>query len=308
MSGTPPTERLAGLPEKLLAVARDIKLSHTVFALPFALLATFVSAGWAGRLPGSDEFLLIVVCMFLARTVAMTVNRLADAELDASNPRTAGRALPSGRLGTVFMRTTAWLCALLFVLAADGFYLLHGNLWPIILAPFVLLYLAAYSYTKRFTWLCHLYLGTALALSPIAAAIAIEPGWLATPAPWLLAGMVTCWVGGFDVIYALQDVDHDRSLGLYSMPVKLGVGRALWISRGLHLIAAGCLLLFWVLSPKLGMGFLIAAVLAAALLVLEHVLVWRSATHPINVAFLTVNGLISLLLGASGIFEVILNT
>lgn len=295
-----------GLTQKLALVARDIKLSHTVFAMPFALLAVFLSAGWAGRLPALDEFVLILVCMFLARTFAMTVNRLADAKLDATNPRTAGRALPSGRLESGFVKATATLCALLFILAAGGFWLMHGNFWPMLLSPLVLVYLAGYSYTKRFTWLCHVYLGTALALSPIAAVIAIEPGYLGQLEPWLLAGMVACWVGGFDVIYALQDVEHDKAMGLFSMPSRLGANTSLWISRSLHLLTIACLLCLWYASPLLAVWFLAATVLTIALLLLEHALVWRSSTHHINVAFLTVNGIISLLLGAAGIMEVVL--
>jgi 4-hydroxybenzoate polyprenyltransferase len=300
-----PAESALSLAGKLTALARDIKLSHTVFALPFALLAAFLSAGSTNRLPGFSEFTLILLCMFLARTMAMTVNRLADAGLDASNPRTAGRALPSGRLDTRFMVLTTIVCAAGFIAAAAGFWLIHDNPWPAILSPFVLAYLAGYSYTKRFSWLCHLYLGTALALSPIAAAIAIEPGYLRLAEPWFLAGMVACWVGGFDVIYALQDVEHDRSLRLYSMPAKLGVGRALWISRRLHVVAAVCLFMLWRSSPMLGTGFLSASVLAVGLLVLEHALVWRSRTRHLSAAFLTVNGVISLLLGTAGIVEVV---
>lgn len=307
MSESHPAEPIVSLPGKLAAVAGDIKLSHTVFAMPFALLATFLSAGSADRPPSLSEFGLIVLCMFLARTVAMTVNRLADAGLDSSNPRTAGRVLPSGRLDRRFMALTVAVCTVGFIIAAGGFWLLRANAWPVLLSPFVLAYLAGYSYTKRFTWLCHIYLGTALALSPVAAVIAIEPGYLDVPEPWLLAGMVACWVGGFDVIYALQDVQHDRSLGLYSMPAKLGVDRALWISRALHVIAAVCLLMLWHTSPLLGAGFFVASMLTVALLVFEHALVWRSKTHHISIAFLTVNGVISLLLGAAGIVEVIMS-
>ncbi len=295
-----------GLIEKLALVAGDIKLSHTVFAMPFALLAMFLSAGFVERVPGLDEFVLIVVCMFLARTVAMTINRLADARLDATNPRTAGRALPSGKLDTVFMWATAKICALLFIVAAGGFWLMRDNYWPVVLSPLVLAYLAGYSYTKRFTWLCHVYLGTALALSPIAAAIAIEPGYLARPEVWLLAGMVACWVGGFDVIYALQDIEHDESMGLFSMPSRLGAGTSLWVSRVLHLCAIVLLLGLWRVSPLLGIGFLVAALLTVGLLILEHALVWRSKTNRIHIAFLTVNGVISLLLGAAGIIDVCL--
>ncbi len=299
-------QAVQGVPSKLAHVARDIKLSHTVFAMPFALLATFLSAGWAGRLPGIDEFLLIVLCMVFARTFAMTINRLADANLDATNPRTAGRAIPSGRLDARFVKTTAGVCALLLIVCAGGFWLWRDNFWPILLSPVVLTYLAGYSYTKRFTWLCHVYLGSALALSPIAATIAIEPGYLGQSSPWLLAGVVTCWVGGFDVIYALQDIEHDESMGLFSMPSRLGVNRALWISRLLHVISATLLITLSYHNPLLGIGFQIAAFLSAALLTLEQTIVWRSSTHHIHIAFLTVNGIISLLLGAAGILDIVL--
>jgi 4-hydroxybenzoate polyprenyltransferase len=305
LTDTPTAKPIETLPGKLAAIAGDIKLSHTVFALPFALLATFLAAGSADRLPSVSEFGLIVLCMFLARTVAMTVNRFADAGLDSSNPRTAGRALPSGQLDKRFVLVTTVICAVAFIWASGGFWILHANPWPMILSPLVLAYLVGYSYTKRFTWLCHIYLGTALAMSPIAAVIAIEPGYLSLAEPWLLAGMVACWVGGFDVIYALQDVDHDRSQGLYSMPSSLGVNRALWISRLLHLATLGCLLQLGYISPQLGSVFLTASILTVGLIVLEHVLVWRSNTNHINIAFLTVNGVISLLLGAAGIVEVL---
>lgn len=303
MTSTQTAKPIATLPGKLSAVARDIKLSHTVFALPFALLATFLAAGWAGRLPGWDEFGLIVVCMFFARTFAMMVNRLADASLDGSNPRTAKRAVASGQLSKRFALGTIVVCGGLFILSTAGFWMMRANPWPVALSPVVLAYLAGYSYTKRFTWLCHVYLGSALAISPLAAALAIEPGYLGLVEPWLLAGMVACWVGGFDVIYALQDVEHDQSLGLYSMPSKLGVGPALWISRGLHLFAAACLFALWLISPALGIAFGMACALTVSLLIVEHALVWRSKTNHIDVAFLTINGVISVLLGTVGIIE-----
>ena len=287
-------------------LARDIKLSHTVFALPFALLAMVLAAGWAGRWPRLGEAGLILWCMVSARTFAMGVNRLADAELDAANPRTAGRALPSCRLGRGFVMGSIVVAALLLLAGAAGFWVFYENPWPAWLALPTLGLLAFYSYTKRFTWLCHLVLGLALGVSPLAAAVAIEPGYLAaSPVVWLLAGAVLCWVGGFDVIYALQDVNHDRGAALQSMPARLGSERALWVSRVLHLT---CLLLFgaaWWASPRLGVGFGLALLAVAGLLVLEHALVWRSETRRLDVAFLTVNGVISLMLGAAGVVDVV---
>lgn len=294
-----------GLPAKFGLLARDIKLSHTVFALPFALLGMGLACGWAGRWPTVMEAGLIALCMVLARTFAMCVNRLADAEIDALNARTERRAVAAGTLGRGFVAGTIALAGGGFVLAAAGFWVFRGNPWPIYLALPVLGVLALYSFTKRFTWACHLVLGFALAMSPPAAALAIEPGVLVEHATvWLIAGMVLCWVAGFDVIYALQDVAVDRRLGLFSMPASLGVERALWISRTLHLLASACLIAAWWVSPQLGVAFAVATAMSVALLVLEHALVWRSATHRIHLAFFTVNGVISLLLGAAGLLDV----
>jgi len=288
---------------RITTVARDIKLAHSVFALPFALLATFLAAGSAQRLPTAITLGLIVLCMFTARTVAMAVNRWADASMDAANPRTAGRAIPRGAVSRRFVLGTAIGTGAAFVAAAAGFWIANANPWPVILSPLVLGYLAAYSFTKRLTWACHLFLGGALALSPLAAAIAVAPAYVLTAPPWLLAGVVLCWVAGFDVIYALQDLGFDRENAVFSMPASLGVERALWVSRALHaLVAAGLIALIY-LSPQLGVCFTVAAGIAIALLVLEHALVWGSRTNHIHIAFFTLNGIISLLLGAAGIVD-----
>lgn len=296
------------LSARLLAVARDIKLSHSVFALPFALLATFLAAASQGRVPSAAELVLIVICMVLARTMAMAVNRWADARFDAANPRTAGRAIPAGRVSRSFMLTVATVCAGLFIVAASFFWVMRDNVWPMLLSPLVLAWLAGYSFTKRFTWLCHLWLGAALALSPLAAAVAIAPAFVTAASPWLLAAMVASWVAGFDVIYALQDIDVDRTGGLHSMPSRLGPGAALWISRVLHLTSLAALVLLWRTDTHLHTLFAVGIVLVAALLVLEHALVWGSRTHRLNLAFLTVNGVISLALGGLGIADVLLTT
>ncbi len=302
---------------QLRALAIDIKLTHTVFALPFALLGMLLAAGWdeqgretarvSGRLPDVIEIGLILFCMVSARTYAMAVNRWADAQLDAANPRTAGRAIPAGRMSHAFARGVIAVTGLGFVLITSGFWLHDGNAWPMILSLPVLGVLAGYSFAKRWTWLCHLILGGALAISPVAAALAIEPGYVvATATPWLLAAMVLSWVAGFDVIYALQDVAVDRELGLHSMPASLGVKPALWISRLLHVVSFACLLLAAWASPQLGVLFIFTAGLAGALLLLEHALIWRSSTRRIHLAFFTLNGIISLLLGAAGAVDVLI--
>ncbi|MEM9914379.1 MAG: UbiA-like polyprenyltransferase [Planctomycetota bacterium] len=298
----------AGFAAKLGLLAADIKLSHTVFALPFALLGMGLACGWAGRWPRWTEAVLILFCMVTARTFAMCVNRLADARIDARNPRTQRRVVADGTVSKRFATATIAVNAMGFIAGTLGFWWLHGNPWPTWLALPVLGVLAFYSLTKRFTWLCHVVLGLALALSPLAAALAIEPDYLtAGPTPWLIAAMVLGWVAGFDVIYALQDVGVDRELGLFSMPASLGVGVALGISRALHLGAAACLVAAWWLSPQLGNVFVVAVGVTVALLVLEHALVWRSSTHRIHLAFFTVNGIISLLLGAAGLVDVMLH-
>jgi 4-hydroxybenzoate polyprenyltransferase len=292
---------------RVVLLARDIKLSHSVFALPFALLAAFLAAAHRGELPGVLTLGLIVLCMVLARTAAMAMNRWADAHLDAANPRTAGRAIPSGGLSSGFVLGAIILCGLGFISASSGFWLLNGNFWPVTLSPLVLAWLLAYSFTKRFTWLCHLFLGSALALSPLAAALAVEPSYLATPDPYLLFVMVMSWVAGFDILYALQDVEVDRGAKLFSIPSRLGENTALALSRLLHAISLTCLIYLTRISDQLAVCFGVGVAIVGLLLVLEHALVWRSRTHRINVAFLTVNGVISLLLGALGILDVVLS-
>ncbi len=304
-----PTHPAPAVLARLNLMARDIKISHSIFALPFALLATFFAL-WhpstdRATFPLGWTLTLVVICMILARTMAMAFNRWADAKLDAKNPRTQGRAIPSGRLPASFMLSIAIACALAFIVTCAGFWLLTANLWPVLLSPFVLAFLAGYSYTKRFTWLCHLYLGCALALSPIAAVIATAPTQLGSPVPWLLAAMVMCWVAGFDIIYALQDVAADRALGTYSMPARLGVKTALWISRLLHLTALTMLILLCLVSDVLAIRFAMGTAIVAVLLLVEHALVWNSKTHHIHMAFFTLNGLISLLLGTLGIWDIV---
>lgn len=291
--------------QQLGAVARDIKLTHTVFALPFALLAMFLAAGAADRMPKLAEFALILLCMVTARTFAMAFNRLSDALIDARNQRTDQRAIPSGHVRWDTMLWVVIGSAMAFVVCTALFIVASGNPFPLILSLPVLFVLGGYSYTKRFTWLCHAVLGLALAISPIAAAIAIEPGYLSQPTIWLIALMVLCWVAGFDVLYALQDTEVDRELGLYSVPSRLGVNNALWISRALHLVSASALIAAAMLSVQLGLWFAIAAGLTCALLLLEHALVWGGRTKQLHMAFFTVNGIISLLLGAAGIADVI---
>lgn len=293
---------------QLRLIAGDIKLAHSVFALPFAVLGAFLArpadAPWA-RFGG--QLALVVVCMVFARTWAMLVNRLADARFDAANPRTGRRLFASGRMRTRDGWAWALAAAALFTLATAGFWLIDANPWPLALALPVLAWIALYSFTKRFTALCHLFLGGALAASPLAAAIAVEPGSLAElPALWCLAGMVAAWVAGFDVIYALQDIDFDRAAGLRSIPARLGWRGAAWASRALHAAAVGLLVAAWRLDPRLDALFGAGVAAAAALLVAEHALLARRGAAGIPMAFFTLNGIVSCVLGALGCADVLL--
>lgn len=292
---------------RLALAARDIKLAHSVFALPFALLAAFLARPADGLWPRfAAQLALVVVCMVAARTWAMMVNRLADRAFDAANPRTARRAVASGALPVRDARIITAASAALFIAACALFAAFFANPWPLVLAGPVLGWIAIYSYTKRFTALCHLFLGGALALSPIAAAIAVDPASLERAhALFLLAGFVLFWVAGFDVIYALQDVEFDRDAGLRSLPQLMGPRRAIIASRLLHALAAALLLAAWRADARFGPVFGAACALACGLLIAEHVILARRGKAGLDMAFFTVNGLVSCLVGAAGIADVL---
>ena len=288
-------------------LAGDIKLAHTVFALPFAVLGAYLAAGSAGRLVRGWEFALVLAAMVFARTMAMAVNRWADAAYDAANPRTRERAIPSGRVSRRFVLGVAVACGLGLIAAAAGFLFLGDNPWPLLLSPVVIAILCGYSFTKRFTALAHVVLGLALGLSPVAAAVAVEPAYVSTLAPWLVLLFVVGWVAGFDVIYALQDAAFDRGAGLFSLPARLGEAGAMTASRLLHAVAAASLWALWGVSLQLDAPFLVAAIAVTALLVVEHALVSRPDRRRIAAAFFPVNGAISLIVGGVGVLDVVLD-
>ena len=305
-----PASSLTG---KLALAAADIKLSHSVFALPFAVLGAFLArpAGEPGGTFGS-KLALVVVCMVLARTWAMLVNRIVDARYDIANPRTTRRAVASGALKSRDAVLLAAVCAIGFAAAASVFGWAFGNWWPLALSVPVLFWLAFYSFAKRFTALCHLLLGTALAISPLSAAIAVHPPALsilpfATPALYCISGMVTLWVAGFDVLYALQDVEFDRKAGLFSLPSRLGVRGAVWLSRFMHAGAVGCLIAAAALDDRLLPIFPYAIAIAAACLVMEHIVLIRRGLAGLPLAFFTLNGVVSVVLGAAGVASVLLH-
>ena len=287
------------LPAKLSMFARDIKISHTVFALPFALLSTFLAAG---GVPAPGKLLLILVCMVTARTVAMAANRLLDARLDALNPRTAARAIPSGKLSASFYAAVLAACGLAFVGATAGFWFAYANPLPLILSLPVLLFLCGYPLLKRFTRLCHYYLGAALALAPVCAWIAVT-GSLAPPPLWMAAA-VLCWTAGFDIIYACQDYQSDLQCGVFSVPAKIGVGPALWVSKLTHVVGVAMLVALGLSSAHLGALYFTGVAAAILLLVVEHGLVKPNDLSKVNLAFFTFNGIISLLLGTLGVVDV----
>ncbi len=278
-----------------------IKFSHSVFALPFALLATFLAA--RPQRPQLGQLLLIVAAMVMARSAAMTFNRLVDAAFDAANPRTAGRALPRGLISRTAALGFLVAASAGFVLVAAGFWLGYGNPWPLWLCGPVLLVLCGYSYTKRFTRWSHLVLGVSIALAPPAAWIAIRPETLGAAAA-LLMGAVLCWIAGFDILYACQDIEFDRRAGLHSLPARLGIAPALRIARGLHGLTVACLVGVG-LSAGLGWLYGIGLALVALLLIVEHALVRADDLSRINLAFFTVNGIVGLVLGGLGILDIL---
>jgi 4-hydroxybenzoate polyprenyltransferase len=293
-SATPPPN----FDGRLSVFARDIKLSHTLFAIPWALLSTFVAAGGSPRI---GQLALIVLCMVTARTVAMASNRLLDAELDRVNPRTARRAIPSGMLSRAFYRLTLLACAAAFIASTAGFWLVYRNVWPFALSVPVLLFVSAYPLLKRFTRLCHYYLGAALALAPVCAWVAIA-GTIAAP-PFWMAAAVLCWTAGFDIIYACQDYQSDVVIGVFSVPSKLGISGALWIARLTHLACVAMLVMLGRSVPAFGALYWTGAAIAVALLVVEHSLVKPNDLSKVGLAFFTINGVISLVLATLGIAD-----
>jgi 4-hydroxybenzoate polyprenyltransferase len=268
----------------LFLLLRDIKVEHSIFALPFALSSLWVATGGA---PGWRLLGLVVLTMVSARTYAMSFNRWADRRIDALNPRTRGRATASGKVSGPFALGSAAVSALVFVLACSLLNPLCLALSPVVLAA-----LGFYSFTKRFTSLSHLFLGLSLGLSAPGAWIAAT-GALDAP-PLVLGGAVLFWVAGFDVIYATQDLDFDRRAGLHSLVTRLGLPRALVLARVFH---AACLVLLALFGAAAGLGwaFYAAWALACGVIVWEHRLVRPDDLSRVQTAFFTANGWVGVL-------------
>ena len=271
-----------------------IKFSHTLFALPFALLAAVLAAR---GLPPAGTTVKILLAMVGARSAAMAHNRLADRRLDAANPRTAGRALPAGILSVGFVKVFLAGSVVLFLAAAASL-----NRLTLFLAPVALALLFFYAYTKRFTWLSHAVLGLCLGIAPVGAWIAVRGRFDLVPV--LLGLAVLLWTAGFDLLYALQDEEHDRSAGLFSVPARWGARRTLVGSALLHAAMLPLLIAVWRLS---GGGALFAAGIAATALALayQHAIVRPGDLSRVNTAFFMANGFVSVTLAAFGIADVL---
>ena len=272
---------------RIRVVLEMIKFEHSVFALPFALVGALLAARAGGNLPTWRQILWIVVAMVGARSAAMTINRIADIEYDRRNPRTANRALPKGELSLTFAWAFTITASAMLVLAAWQLNPLALKLSPVALAV-----LFFYSYTKRFTMWAHFVLGFCLGISPAAAWIAIRGSldWRML----ILCAAVTLWVGGFDVLYACQDVEFDKVAGLYSIPKRFGIAGALRIAKAMHVVMVA--LLCWLAwSFALPWPAWAGIAVVAALLVYEHSLVKANDLSKMNAAFFAVNGYISLL-------------
>ena len=269
--------------QKITIFMEMIKFSHTIFALPFALSGALLAIR---GLPSGRQLLFIILAMVGARTAAMAMNRLIDADIDAQNPRTAGRAIPAGLLskGAVFGAIVLSVALLLWSAAMLNPLCLK-------LSPIALGFLVLYSYCKRFTALAHIVLGICLAAAPIGAWVALT-GRIELPAI-VLGLIVLFWVSAFDMLYALQDLEYDRSVGLHSIPVALGVDGSLWLSRLFHLITVG-LLLWLIILMGLGPWFWAGSAVMAAMLLYEHWLLRGGDLTKLDAAFFTMNGYISL--------------
>jgi len=282
---------LMGVLSRVATYGRLVRFSHTIFALPFAVMGAVLGAE---GVPTLKTGLFILMAMVGARSMAMAMNRLADQAIDADNPRTRGRELPAG----VVARGEVWgllLVSLAVFVAACRLL----NPLTLVLSPIVIVVLLSYPFAKRFTSLCHLWLGAALGLSPIGAYVAVRGEFGSDAlAPWLLGGAVVLWTAGFDVIYALLDVEFDRQRKLFSVPARLGATGALVVSALFHIITVGLLVAVGLVA-SLGMAWYVGVVLVAGIIFCEHWIVRPSDLSRVNMAFFTLNGVVSVLLMAA---------
>lgn len=275
-------------------ILEDIKIQHTVFALPFALMSAFIASN---GIPAREKLFFILLAMVGARSSAMSFNRIADVDYDRENPRTKERALPNGRIRKSHYIIFLLISAILFVYSC-----MMLNRLALILSPVALLIVWFYSYTKRFTIFSHFFLGLSLSLAPIGAWVAIREE--ISIVSIVLGLAVIFWLAGLDIIYSCQDIEFDKSHGLFSFPARLGIAKALRFSKAFHFIM---IILLFLLSAveNLGLFFIIGVVLIAGLLYYEHSIVKPDDLSRVNVAFFNVNGIISIGLMAITIIDII---
>lgn len=301
------TEGRTLAPSDLRAFVADIRLEHSLFALPFALLGMLLAAraecdagARAVPWPTWAEFGWILVAMVGTRSAAMGFNRVVDRHLDQHNPRTMNRPLAAGEASLLSYKLGVGLGVLMMLLAA-------WQLNPLCLAltPLVLLVVFGYSYTKRFTRYCHYFIGLSLAIAPLGAWVAVTGAVPNLPGPYLLALAVLCWVGGFDILYATMDLEFDRERGIHSLPAELGVEPALRIAQLSHFVMILALGGVGFYGPGLGPAWLSGVLLTAGILAYEHAIVRPDDLRRVNVAFFTLNGVIGVLLLLTGLLDLV---
>ncbi|UTR14630.1 putative 4-hydroxybenzoate polyprenyltransferase [Salipaludibacillus sp. LMS25] len=285
--------------KKLKIILEMIKFEHTVFALPFAFIGAVLGGLLIeGRWPELTDWIWITLAMVGARSAAMSLNRLIDAKIDKANPRTKDRAIPAGLLSR--LETVIFIIGSFALLFVSAFQL---NLLAVYLLPLAVFFLVFYSYTKRFTWLCHIFLGVTIGLAPLG-------GWVGATGTltWeaiMLFIAVALWTAGFDVIYATQDADYDKDVKLFSIPSFFGITKALKFARGFHLISFIAMLSLFFITP-LSWLYLIGILIIGIIMVYEHSLVSPNDLSKVNVAFFTMNGIISMVMLAFTIGDLLL--
>jgi 4-hydroxybenzoate polyprenyltransferase len=286
--------------EKIRSYLSLVKFSHTIFALPFAAIGFIIGTRAVGyEMLNFRLLILVLICMVTARNAAMAFNRWADRDFDKKNPRTQSREIPSGIITTKHAIIFVAVNSILFVLSA--FFI---NFICFLLSPIALIIVLGYSYTKRFSWLCHVFLGLGLSLAPIGAYLAVTGHFHILPILYSVA--VISWVAGFDIIYALQDIQYDKDQHLLSIPAKFGLPKALLVSSCLHLICALSIMCgAWMLHREFGLSYFMfgGSFCFIALLVTQHILIGKGDLSKINLSFFTTNGIASLLLAIGTILD-----
>jgi len=278
-----------------------IKFSHTIFALPFALIGFFLAIRISGNIMDWRIFVLVLLCMVFARSAAMAFNRYIDRNIDAGNERTAQREIPAGVIKPAYALGFVIINCALFITST---YFINSMVFY--LSPIALLVVLGYSYTKRFTWLCHFVLGVGLSLAPIGAYLSVTGKFAVLPI--IYSFVVLLWVSGFDIIYALQDQDFDKSKKLKSIPVLLGTNGALNLSIFLHVIAGALVIVAgFVSSNPIGFLYWIGATFFIGLLIYQHLLVKPNDLSKLNLAFFTTNGIASVIFGIFAIASMLLS-